>query len=75
MGDGLKAVGAGLAILGALGAGLGIGIATGKAAEAVSRQPDAEAKIRGTLLLGMIFAETVALYATLVAILVLFTIE
>ncbi|MDR1906290.1 MAG: ATP synthase F0 subunit C [Clostridiales bacterium] len=74
VGDGLKAIGAGLAILGALGAGLGIGVATGKAVEAISRQPDADGKIRSTLLLGVIFSETIALYAILIAILILFTI-
>jgi F-type H+-transporting ATPase subunit c len=74
-GTGLQAIGAGLAILGALGTGLGIGIATGKAVEAISRQPDADGKIRSTLLLGLIFAETIALYATLVAILVLFAMQ
>ena len=31
------AIGAGIAVLGALGAGIGIGIATGKAAEAIAR--------------------------------------
>ena len=36
----LIAVGAGIAVLGALGAGIGIGIATGKAVEAVARQPE-----------------------------------
>ena len=36
------AIGAGIAVLGALGAGIGIGIATGKAAEAIARQPEAE---------------------------------
>ncbi|MDR3262833.1 MAG: ATP synthase F0 subunit C [Clostridiales bacterium] len=72
VGTGLLAVGAGLAILGALGAGLGIGIATGKAVEAISRQPDAEGKIRNTLLFGIIFAETIAIYAIFVVILILF---
>ena len=46
------AIGAGIAVLGALGAGIGIGIATGKAAEAIARQPEAEGKINKTLILG-----------------------
>ena len=46
----LIAIGAGIAVLGALGAGIGIGIATGKATEAVARQPEAESKIRNTCL-------------------------
>ena len=42
----LVALGAGIAALTGIGAGIGIGIATGKAAEAISRQPEAESKIR-----------------------------
>ena len=39
------AIGAGIAVLGSFGAGIGIGIATGRASEAVARQPEAEGKI------------------------------
>ena len=46
------AIGAGIAVLGALGAGIGIGIATGKATEAIARQPEAESKINKALILG-----------------------
>lgn len=35
------AIGAGIAVLGSFGAGIGIGIATGRASEAVARQPEA----------------------------------
>ena len=35
-----------------IGGGIGIGIATGKAAEAISRQPEASSKIQTNLLLG-----------------------
>lgn len=38
------AIGAGIAVLGSFGAGIGIGIATGRASEAVARQPEAEGK-------------------------------
>ena len=41
----MVAIGAGLAILTAVGAGLGMGIATGKAVESVARQPEASGKI------------------------------
>jgi len=45
-------VGAGLAIgLGAIGPGIGQGTAAGQAVEGIARQPEAEGKIRGTLLL------------------------
>ena len=44
-------IGAGLAIgLGAIGPGIGQGTAAGQAVEGIARQPEAEGKIRGTLL-------------------------
>lgn len=47
-------IGAGLAIgLGAIGPGIGQGTAAGKAIEGLARQPEAEGKIRGTLLLSL----------------------
>ena len=47
---GLIAIGAGIAVLAGLGAGLGMGIATSKAVEAVGRQPEAQGKINSVLL-------------------------
>ncbi|MDR1940638.1 MAG: ATP synthase F0 subunit C [Clostridiales bacterium] len=72
MGTGLQAIGAGLAVLAAAGAGIGIGIAAGKAVEAISRQPDAEAKIRSAYMLGLVFSETIAIYAVFAVILIVF---
>lgn len=63
------AIAAGIAAFTGVGAGIGMGIATGKAVEAISRQPEAEGKIRTTLLLGLAFAETTAIYGLLIAIL------
>ena len=65
------AIGAGIAVLGALGAGIGIGIATGKAAEAIARQPEADGKITKTLLLGCALAEGTAIFGMVVAILII----
>ena len=45
--NGLVALGAGIAALTGIGGGIGIGIATGKATEAISRQPEASNKIFG----------------------------
>ena len=42
--NGLVALGAGIAALTGIGGGIGIGIATGKATEAISRQPEASGK-------------------------------
>lgn len=67
----LIAIGAGIAVLGAVGAGIGIGIATGKAVEAVARQPEAEGKITKNLILGCALAEATAIYCFVVAILVI----
>lgn len=64
----MAAIGAGIAMLAALGAGLGMGIATGKAAEAVARQPEASGKINSILLLGCALAESTAIYAFVVAL-------
>lgn len=69
---GLTAIGAGIAILGAIGAGIGIGLATSKAVEAVARQPEAEGKILKLLLLGGVLAETTAIYCFVIAILLIF---
>ncbi|MGL4343010.1 MAG: ATP synthase F0 subunit C [Metamycoplasmataceae bacterium] len=69
---GLVAVGAGLAIIGALGAGIGQGYATGKAAEAVGRNPEAEDKIRKMLIMGLAITESSAIYALVISILLFF---
>ena len=65
------ALGAGIAVLGALGAGIGIGIATGKATEAVARQPEADGKITKTLILGCALAEATAIYRFVVAVMII----
>ena len=65
------ALGAGIAALACIGAGVGIGIATGKATEAVARQPEAEGKITKLLLLGGALAEATASYGFVVAILII----
>ncbi len=65
------AIGAGVAALTGIGAGIGIGIATAKAVTAIAKNPDAEKKINKTLLTGLAFAETVAIYGLLVALILL----
>ena len=69
------AIGAGIAVLGALGGGIGIGIATGKAAEAVARQPEAESKIRNMLILGCALAEATAIYGFVIALMIMFMVN
>lgn len=58
----------GLAIgLGAIGPGIGIGLIGMKALEAIGRNPDASNKILPAMLLGMAFAEAIAIYALVIA--------
>ena len=61
----LIAIGAGIAVL----TGIGAGIATGKATDAVARQPEAEGKITKLLLLGCALAEATAIYGFVIALL------
>lgn len=70
--DGMCAIGAGLAAIGCLGGGVGIGTVTGKAVEAIGRQPEARGSVTSTMFIGLAFAEVTSLYALLVAILLLF---
>jgi F-type H+-transporting ATPase subunit c len=53
-------------------AGLGMGLATGHAVEAVARQPEASGKIQAILLLGLALTESTAIYGLLVALIILF---
>ena len=46
----LIAIGAGIAALTGIGAGIGIGLATSKATDAIARQPEADGKITKALL-------------------------
>ena len=70
--QGLVALGAGLAMIGATGVGASQGIATGKAVEAVGRNPEAASQIRTIFILGMGLTESAAIYSVIVAILLLF---
>ena len=69
---GLKAVGAGLAMIGALGPGIGIGVLVQGALQAIGRNPDAAGQVQANMILGIVFAEAVAIYALVVALIVLF---
>lgn len=69
-----KLIGAGLAMIGAVGAGAGIGIVSGGAVQAMGRNPDATGTIQTNMILGIAFAEAVAIYCLVVALLILFAI-
>ncbi len=71
--DGNKALAAGLAVgLAAAAGAVAMGIAVAKSSEATARQPEAEGKIRSSLMLGLVFIETAIIYALIVAILIIF---
>ena len=69
--SGLKFIGAGIAIgIGAVGPGVGIGNLVGKAMEALGRNPEAQPVIQTNMILGIAFAEAVAIYALVVAVMI-----
>jgi F-type H+-transporting ATPase subunit c len=69
--DGLKFIAAAIAIgLGALGPGLAIGNLVGRAMEALGRNPEAQPVIQTNMILGIAFAEAIAIYALVTAIMI-----
>jgi len=58
--------------LAAIGPGVGQGTAAGYAVEGIARQPEAEGKIRGALLLSFAFIESLTIYGLVVALVLLF---
>ncbi|MBL8057948.1 MAG: ATP synthase F0 subunit C [Anaerolineales bacterium] len=68
----MRYLGAGLAVIGVAGAGAGIGIVVGGAVQAMSRNPDYTPTIQTNMILGIAFAEAVAIYALAVALIILF---
>lgn len=69
---GLKYLGAGLAMTGAIGAGAGVGIVVGGAVQGIARNPDASGEIQSNMILGVALAEAVAIYALVVALILIF---
>ena len=67
----LKLLAAGLAMgLGALGPGIGIGILGYGAMQALGRNPEARGPIMTNMILAIAFAEAIAIYALIVAIII-----
>lgn len=68
-----KAIAAAVAIaVVAVGGAIAMGLAISKAVEGIARQPEADGKIRTSLMLGLVFIETAIIYALIVAILIIF---
>jgi F-type H+-transporting ATPase subunit c len=70
--SGASVIAAGLSVgLAAIGPGIGQGQAAGAAVEGIA-QPEAENKIRGTLLLSLAFMEALTIYGLVVSLSLLF---
>ena len=66
-------LGAALSVgLSAIGPGMGQGTAAGYAVEGIARQPEAEGKIRGALLLSFAFMESLCIYGLVISLSILF---
>ncbi|MFY9457801.1 MAG: ATP synthase F0 subunit C [Candidatus Spechtbacterales bacterium] len=71
--EAVKNLAAALAIgIGSLGPALGIGILAAKAMEGIARNPEAAPKIQTAMILAIAFAEAVAIYALVVALMIKF---
>jgi ATP synthase F0 subunit c len=67
-----KLIGAGLAMIGTIGAGAGIGVVVNGAVQSIARNPDASGAVQTNMILGIAFAEAVAIYCLVIALLILF---
>jgi len=70
---GAKSIGAGLATIGVVGAGAGIGIVFAGLLLAISRNPQKEARLVQLTLLGFALAEAMGLLAIMMAFLILYS--
>lgn len=68
-----KLFAAALAIaIGGIGPALAIGMLAAKAMEAIGRNPEAASKVQVPMLIAMAFAEAIAIYALVVALIIKF---
>jgi F-type H+-transporting ATPase subunit c len=68
-----KQIGAGLAVIALAGVGAGIGNIFAALVTSVARNPAARERVFGLAILGFALTEAVALYALVIAFLILFT--
>jgi len=66
-----KYFGAGLTMMGAIGAGLGIGVLVNGAMQGISRNPEASGTLQMNMIIGIAFTEAIAIYCLVVALLIL----
>lgn len=70
--DAAKLLGAGLAVIGVIGSGVGIGNIFAAFIQAVGRNPAARGEVFTMTMLGFALVEALALFALIVALLLLF---
>ena len=71
--EGMKSIAAAVSMgLGAIGAGLGIGLLASKALEAIGRNPEAGSKIQTSMILAVAFVEAMGIFAFIVALIIKF---
>jgi len=70
--EALKFIGVGLTALGFLGAAIGIGNIFSSAIESIARNPSAEQKVSKYIFIGAGFAESMGLFALVIALIILF---
>ena len=70
-----KLLGAGLAMgLGAIGPGIGIGIATLGALQSMARNPEMQGQVVTYMFIGIAFAEALAIFALVISLILLFVV-
>ncbi len=68
-----KLIGAGLAMIGVVGAGIGIGTVFAAFVQSVGRNPSARGDVFTMTMLGFALIEAIALYALVIALIILFS--
>jgi ATP synthase F0 subunit c len=70
--DAARFIGAGLAMMGAAGAGVGVGLSAMGALNGMARNPDTYGNLLTSMMLGIAFSEAIAIYCLVIAFLMLF---
>ncbi len=73
--DSAKLIAAGLAVMGVIGSGIGIGMIFASFISAVGRNPAAADDVRAMTFIGFALVEALALFALVIAFLILFGIS
>ncbi|MCJ7694531.1 MAG: ATP synthase F0 subunit C [Anaerolineaceae bacterium] len=69
-----RLIGAGLAMVGAMGGGIGVGLSVQGALNGMARNPDAYNNLFVSMLLGVAFSEAIAIYCLVIAFVILFVV-